>query len=101
MWFLMTEYVSQYTYAECAASALWSELSGTVGLQDQGLSKIDTGAEKFVYSAPTTLQEACRNQAKYYSQLCRNLNGEGSAAIKVAHETVAGVTGTFGRTDDS
>ncbi len=96
---LLEAYITQYTYAECAASALWYELKGKAGLQLQGVQKIDTGAEKFVYSEPGTMQLACQKNGDYYSQRCDDILGIGSCAVKVSRTTVGGVAETFGKSD--
>ena len=67
---VLNDYLSTYTHPECAASALWYELQGTAGLSMEGVQKIDTGAEKFVYSEPGTMQLACGKQGKYYQERC-------------------------------
>ena len=75
---------------------MWYELAGKTGLALQGLQKIDTGAEKFVYSEPGTMQLACHKQGDYYARRCNDLEGNGSCAIKVARTTVGGVTEAYG-----
>lgn len=88
---LLNAYLVDYIYAECAASALWYELAGKAALNVKGLQAIDTGAEKFKYSEPGTIQLACQKQGDYYSKLCDNKKGIGSCAIKVQKATVAGI----------
>ena len=94
---LLNEYLTEYTYPECAASVLWYELAGKAGLGNKGVQKIDTGAEKFVYSEPGTMQLACIKQGDYYEQRCDDIQGIGSCAIIVDKATVGGVTEAHGR----
>ncbi len=89
---LLNSYLTTYTYPECAAAALWNELAGLAGLKNLGVSKIDTGAEKFVFSEPGTVQLACEKQGKYYTKRCNDLQSIGSCAIKVDRSDVAGLT---------
>lgn len=98
---LLNDYLTDYTYPECAAAALWEELSGSVGLGKEGLLKMSTGAEKFEYGAPGTMQLACEKQAKLYKQRCEDINGIGACAIIVSKTTVAGVTELYGGSYDS
>lgn len=93
---LLNDYLTQYTYPECAAGALWEELSGSIGLGNEGLLKMSTGAEKFEYGTPGTMQLACKTQAKLYNDRCEIIKGIGSCAIKVSKATVAGVTELYG-----
>jgi len=88
---LLNAYLVDYIYPECAASTLWYELAGNTGLQLKGLQKIDTGAEKFVYSEPGTMQLACNKQGDYYAVRCNNLQCIGSFAAIVDKATVGGV----------
>ena len=97
---LLDEYITTYTYPECAASALWFELGGRVGMQMDGVQKIDTGAEKFVYSEPGTMQLACERQGKYFGERCDMVMGHGSAAIKTSKASVGGITEEFGSNDE-
>ena len=93
---LLQEYLTDYTYPECAASALWYELKGKVGFDSDGVRKIATGSEKFEYSEIGTLQLACDKNGKYYGERCDALNQNGSMAVKVSKATVGGVTETYG-----
>ena len=93
---LLTAYLTQYGSPECAASALWYERGPQAALQTNGLTAIDTGAEKFKYAAGSSLQEICNNAGDYYKKRCQDLNGIGSSAIRVAKPTVAGVPEIFG-----
>lgn len=88
---LLNDYLADYVYPECAASALWYELAGKVGLNLNGTLKIDTGAEKFQYSEPGTMQLACDRQGKYYEGRCKILKGYGAVAVKVEKSSVAGI----------
>lgn len=97
---LLTDYLANYAYPECAASALWYELRGSKGLELEGVQKIDTGAEKFVYSEPGTIQLACGKQGDYFAERCNMLTGSGSAAIKTSGAKVAGVSQNFGRDNE-
>jgi hypothetical protein len=94
---LLQDYLDEYQYAECAAAALWNELLGKAGLAMKGTLKIDTGAEKFVYSEPGTMQLACQRAANLYTQRCDDIKGQGSCAIRVSKATVGGVEEAFGR----
>lgn len=98
---LLNDYLSQYIHPECAASTLWEELSGSIGLGNEGLLKMSTGAEKFEYGTPGTMQLACEKQAKLYKDRCETLTSIGSCAIKVSKATVGGVTETYGSPDDN
>ena len=93
---LLQDYLTKYTYPECAASALWYELAGKAGLALKGVQKIDTGAEKFGYSEPGTMQLACNKQGDYYAGICNDLNGVGSCVATVDKATVGGVTEVYG-----
>jgi len=97
---LLTTDRADYTYPECAASALWFELAGAAGLALEGVQKIDTGAEKFVYSEPGTMQLACDRQGKYFSERCNDLNGYGSASIVVSKPSVGGIEEEFGSSNE-
>ncbi len=88
---LLNAYIAQYIHPECAASALWYELMGSVGLHVDGLQQIDTGAEKFKYSEPGTVQLACERAAKHYEKRCNSILGIGSCVAKVKKATVAGI----------
>ena len=89
---LLQTYIEDYTYSECAAQTLWSELMGEAGMQMEGLQKIDTGAEKFVYSEPGTMQLACKKASDYYGERCAIRNNVGAVAVKVTRSNVAGLT---------
>jgi hypothetical protein len=93
---LLNDYLDEYTHPECAAAALWEELAGEVGLGNEGLLKMSTGAEKFEYGTPGTMQAACEKQAKLYKNRCEAINGEGSCAVKVSSASVGGVTEFYG-----
>ena len=93
---VLNAYLTDYTYPECAAQVLWEELSGEVGLGNMGLLKMSTGAEKFEYGTPGTIQAACDKQAKLYKERCEVINGVGSCAIKVSKSSVGGVTELYG-----
>lgn len=93
---LLNAYLDDYTYPECAAAALWEELGGAVGLGNQGLLKVATGAEKFDYATPGTMQAACVKQAKLYKDRCDVIGGIGSCAVRISKATVAGVTELHG-----
>lgn len=93
---LLETYLTDYVHPECAASALWNELSGRLAFANEGMLKISIGAEKFEYAAPGTLQLACQRQYNIYSERCDALNSIGSCAIKVDKATVGGVTELFG-----
>ena len=95
---LLNTYLDDYTYPECAAAILWEELGGSVGLGNQGLLKMSTGAEKFEYGTPGTMQAACAKQAALYKDRCDTINGIGACAIRVSKATVAGVTELHGST---
>lgn len=97
---LLTTYLTTYTYPECAASALWFELAGSVGLEMLGVQKIDSGAEKTVFSEPGTMQLACERQGKYFAERCQDLNGIGSVAIKTSKPSVGGIEEEFGKTSE-
>jgi len=97
---LLTAYISDYSYPECAASALWFELAGAVGLEMQGVQKIDSGAEKTVYSEPGTMQLACEKQGKYFGERCNDLSGVGSVAIKTSKPAVGGIEEAYGKTNE-
>jgi len=97
---LLEEYITDYTYPECAASVLWYELSGKTGLQMDGLQKMDTGAEKFVYSEPGTMQLACNKQGDYYAIRCDMKTGSGSSAIKVSKSTVGNISEDYGSSNE-
>lgn len=88
---LLNDYLTEYTYAVCAASALWYELAGEVGLNQDGLQQVDTGAEKFKYSEPGTIQLACTRQAAHYEKRCNAINKIGSCSVKVIKAPVAGI----------
>ena len=94
---ILQAYLDKYIYPECAASHLWYELGGKVGLADEGLLKMSAGAEKFEYGAPGTMQLACEKQGKYYAGLCADLNGIVSA-IKVSKSSVGGIGEEYGST---
>jgi len=87
---LLNEYLSQYTYPECAAAALWEELSGSAGMVTDALNEIDTGGEKIKYFSPETMQKTCLANAKMYQQRCNDIKGVGGCAISVMRSTVAG-----------
>ncbi len=89
---LLNSYLTDHTYPECAAAALWNELVGSVGLENEGTLKIDTGAEKFVFSEPGTMQLACKKSADYYTERCDTVTNVGACAIKVIRSNVAGLT---------
>lgn len=91
---LLSAYLEDYTYPECAAEKLWFELEGKAGLGLQGLTKMDTGSEAFTYSEPGTMQLACQKAAEYYREQCFIKKRVGSAAIKVAKTPIGGVGGT-------
>ncbi len=93
---ILQDYLTEYTYPECAASALWYELGGTAGMEMQGVSKVDAGAEKFVYNTPSTIQQGLMKQGDYYKERCKDLSNIGSAAIKVSKCPVGNITETFG-----
>lgn len=93
---LLNDYLTDYKYPECAASKLWYELKGKLALGMDGLRKIATGAEKFEYVEPTTLQAACDKNGKYYEEQCAALKYEGSMAIRVAKTTIGGITEEYG-----
>ena len=95
---LLNDYLTTYTYPECAASALWYELQGSTGLENDGINKISTGAEKFDFSEPGTLQLACQRLGDFYKTRCENIKGIGSAAVKVSKATIGGVEEIFGNT---
>lgn len=97
---LLTAYITDYQYPECAASALWYELSGKAGLEMQGVQKIDSGAEKTVFSEPGTMQLACDRQGKYFGERCKDLNGIGSVAIKTSKPSIGGIEETYGKTSE-
>ncbi len=97
---LLIAYIDDYSYPECAASALWYELGGSAGLEMQGIQKIDSGAEKTVFSEPGTMQLACERQAKYFGERCSDLNGIGSAAIKTSKPSVGGIEEAYGKTGE-
>lgn len=97
---LLETYITDYTYPECAASALWKELAGEVGLQMNGVQKIDSGAEKTVYSEPGTMQLAVIKQGNYYAERCNDIKRIGSIAIKVNSPAVGGIEEIFGSTDE-
>ncbi len=97
---LLTQYVEDYTYAECAAQALWGELQGSAGMQMEGVQKLDTGAEKFVYSEPGTMQLACKRSADYFGERCEMLTKTGAMAAKVSKASVGGVTEVFGSNNE-
>ncbi len=88
---LLNAYLTDYAYPECAASALWYELGGKAGLSRKGAQGIDTGAEKFKYSEPGTIQLACYKQGDLYQERCNVLTGSGSCVVKVSKATVAGI----------
>lgn len=88
---LLNDYLIDYIYPECAASALWYELAGKAGLDINGLQQLDTGAEKFKYSEPGTIQLACEKQGKYFERRCNYLTKTGACLIKVEKSTVAGI----------
>lgn len=94
----LTAYITDYTYPECAASALWNEMVGAVGLAMQGVQKIDSGAEKTVYSEPGTMQLACQKQADYFGIRCNDLRGIGSVAIKTVKPSIGGIEEEYGKT---
>lgn len=89
---MLSEYITTYTYPECAAAALWEELLGEAGLVNKGVESIDTGAEKFKYNAPTTVQDAIRMQIELYTERCNVLTGNCSSAIRVAKTAVGGIS---------
>ena len=93
---LLQEYLDENIYPECAASKLWYELQGKVGFQNEGISKINTGAEKFEYSQIGTLQLACERNGKYYDDKCKELNQNGSLVVRIAKGVVGGVTEDYG-----
>ena len=66
----------------------------------EGVQKIDTGAEKFVYSEPGTMQLACEKQGSYFSERCNDLNGSGSVVVKVSTPTVGGISEEQGSSVD-
>ena len=93
---ILVAYLTSYVYPECAASKLWYELKGKVALGMDGIRKISTGAEKFEYVEPTTLQAACDKNGKYYAAECAALKHEGSLAVRVAKGSVGGITEEYG-----
>ena len=95
---LLNDYLTDYTYPECAASALWFELGGSKGLEMEGVQKIDSGAEKTVFSEPGTMQLACEKQGRYFGERCNDLNGSGSIMIKTSSPSVGGIEETYGKT---
>jgi len=97
---LLADYITDYTYPECAASALWYELAGEKGLALDGIQKIDTGAEKFVYSEPGTMQLACEKQGKYFAERCNDINGSGSVVVKTSKPTIGGISELYGSSDE-
>lgn len=97
---LLETYIADYAYPECAASVLWFELAGELGFQMDGVQKLDTGAEKFVYSEPGTMQLACEKQGKYFAERCNDLNGYGSVMVKVAKGSVGGIAEEFGSSNE-
>ena len=97
---LLQQYLDKYTYPECAASKLWYELGGKIGLESEGILKVSSGAEKTEYGAPGTMQLACKNQGDYYADLCNALNNIGSVAVKVSKATVGGIPEEYGSTDE-
>lgn len=88
-------YLDEYTYAECAASALWAEKAGELAFENDGITKISTGAEKFENVAPSSMQDTAMAQSKYYEAICRNKTGNGSIAACVLKPSVGGVTGEY------
>lgn len=97
---LLIAYIDDYIYPECAASALWYELGGTVGLGMEGVQKIDSGAEKTVFSEPGTMQLACKRQADYFGERCNDLKGVGSCAIKTSKPSIGGIPEANGKTSE-
>jgi len=87
----LLSYLTTYKYAECAASALWFEKAGEASLNVDGLQQIDTGAEKFKYSEPGTIQLSCERQGKYYEKRCNDKLNINSCAIRVIKPTVANI----------
>jgi hypothetical protein len=96
---LLNDYLTTYTYPECAAGKLWEELGGSKGLGNEGLLKMSTGAEKFEYGTPGTMQLACEKQAKLYNDRCNDIHNIGSCAVKVNKATVANVTEFYGSSE--
>lgn len=88
-------YLDEYTYPECAASALWGEKAGELAFEEEGYTKISTGAEKFEKVAPSSMQDTAMKQSEYYAQRCREKNGSGSSAIRLTKPSVGGVTEEF------
>lgn len=88
---LLEEYLSEYTYPECAAAKLWEEKAGEYALSGGGITEMITGAEKFKYSSPETLQKVAMENAYRYQQRCDDIKGYGSCAIPVAKAPVGGV----------
>ena len=97
---LLNVYLTDYTYPECAASALWYELGGKAGLEMQGVQKIDSGAEKTVFSEPGTMQLACDRQANYFGERCNDINGVGSVVVKTSKPNIGGIEETYGKTSE-
>lgn len=87
----LTAYLTEYTYAECAAAALWGEKAGELAFENEGLLKTSTGAEKFEFGAPGTMQLAAKNQSEYYQSRCDDLNSVGACAIRVKKNSVGGI----------
>lgn len=90
---ILEEYLVEYIYPECAAAAMWEEESGRYALQGKGIVEFVTGAEKFKYASPDTLAFVATNAAKMYRGRCNDIQGNGSCAVKVSRETVAGIEG--------
>ena len=90
---LLQAYLTDYTYPECAAAALWEELASSASMQASGISEIDTGAEKFKYFAPDTVHKTALASAKIYNDRCAALTGQTLCMVRVKQSDVAGIPG--------
>jgi len=89
----LEDYITEYTYPECAAAALWEEIAGSLAPNASDVGEITTGAEKFKFISPLTTQSSALVTAKIYSDRCDILNNNLGCAIRITQSAVAGIPG--------
>jgi len=90
---ILEDYLTEYTYAECAAGKLWEEKATSYTAKDTAVTEVTTGGEKFKLSSPETAQKTAITAANLYNGRCKDKWGNLGCAIRITQSTVAGIPG--------